>query len=189
MSIEWRIVTMKNIDDNRIVEDNLKGAEKSTVLDTGVDSNCGQVDKNEEMTPSSPSGLPLDVASRDNTLDLETKTGECQEEISSAMKTKSNNTLTEEDIRMKGRIQGIFFMYSGRKKIFAMNGLKPSHDLIESQVRFSDIYFNPSNYGVTSQDTNLRTSNFPERIPSISKLERNRKYSQSTLVNKALKGL
>uniref|UniRef100_A0A0K2T3W7 Uncharacterized protein n=1 Tax=Lepeophtheirus salmonis TaxID=72036 RepID=A0A0K2T3W7_LEPSM len=67
---------------------------------------------------------------------------------------------------MKGRIQGIFFMYSGRKKIFAMNGLKPSHDLIESQVRFSDIYFNPSNYGVTSQDTNLRSKIFfPSSTP------------------------
>ncbi|CAB4058752.1 unnamed protein product [Lepeophtheirus salmonis] len=57
----------ENIDENRIVEDNLKGAEKSTVLDTPVDINCGQVD--EEMTPSSPSGLPLDVTYGDNTLD------------------------------------------------------------------------------------------------------------------------
>ncbi|CAB4065188.1 unnamed protein product [Lepeophtheirus salmonis] len=62
----------------------------------GVDSNCGQVDKNEEMTPSSPSGLPLDVACGDNTLDVETKTGECQKEISSMRKTNGYNTLTEE---------------------------------------------------------------------------------------------
>ncbi|CAB4063673.1 unnamed protein product [Lepeophtheirus salmonis] len=61
----------ENIDKNRIIEHNLKGEEKSTVLDT-------------------------DVASGNNTLDVETNKYECQEEISSARKTNGNYILTEE---------------------------------------------------------------------------------------------
>ncbi|CAB4057682.1 unnamed protein product [Lepeophtheirus salmonis] len=86
----------ENIDENRIVEDNLKGAEKSAVLDTVVNSNCGQIHKNEEMTTSSLSGLPIQTPSGDNTLHVETKTGEDQEESSLTRKTNGNSTLTEE---------------------------------------------------------------------------------------------
>ncbi|CAB4064038.1 unnamed protein product [Lepeophtheirus salmonis] len=86
-------------------EDNLKRAEKTTVLDTSVESNCGQVGKNEEMTPDSPSGYTLNVASGDNTLNVETKTCECQEEISSSRKTNDNKIIVLSNKPCKPRLE------------------------------------------------------------------------------------